>query len=207
MSIRGCRTASESKSIANRSLQLAEQSHLESIAPKISITDLNLSRLNNALQDIAVFSYQLHNAGTLTMNDVHSQINYDVTNLSGKSVDGSLNTGSGDTVQIGGTLVSGDHLDKTYLLIGIPDKKGHVVVTFKALTHGLQIPTVRISSQFTDFEGRRVLSCDEFTYQWITQRFERNGVCVAWDIPTQFRDVTHSGLKVVPMPAPGMRMP
>jgi hypothetical protein len=181
-----------SLSIALSNYRLSRMSHLENTAPKLMVSQIQLSHPRGKAGDIPVVSYQVLNRGALTLYDVHSQINWTyqhapVDPSKPAVVAGSNNEG----VETGPTVIPNDWLDKTFPLFG-----GALVgdtPSYAALHDGLAVLTVNVATQSNDTTGTRILTCDHFEYQWLIDRFERRGFCIPNDVVRQFREPSLPG--------------
>jgi hypothetical protein len=181
---------------------LATKSHDEMTAPKLSVSQLSLTHPRGKSSDLPVLAFQVQNHGALTLYDVHTFLNYTyrpapVDYTKPAMPVGSNNEGSG----AGSILIPGDWLDKSFPIFG-PFNPGQTKPTtsYSALKDGLATMTVDINTESNDTSSKRVITCDEFEYVWLTDKFERRGLCVPWDFTKSFRSPDPHGTVVTTLP-------
>jgi hypothetical protein len=179
--------------------QLNRNNRDDSTTPKLTISEVGLTHPRGKAHDIPVLSYQIKNYGALVTNDIHTYLQY-------RYAVGPIDMGkpippvgtNRESMGLGPKLVPGDHLDRMFALFT------HLIQTstqpseltfansqdppsYQKLRDGMAVLRVEISTQANDAAGHRIVLCDAFEYQWITDKFERDPPCLAADIIGSFR--------------------
>lgn len=199
-----------SAGISWQSFTVNKSNRADLITPRLAVTELSLIHPRGKLSDLAVVSYQIKNFGALTARDVHTQLNYTYAEapLDGKPIP-SVGTNNAGT-EVGATLVPSDHLDRTfalmtYLVRTAPPAESYQAAeqkpSYSKLHDGLAVLTLEIRMEGTNATGDRIVSCEGFAYQWISDKFERRGACIAYDLIDDFRHPQTGGrvLSIDPM--------
>lgn len=186
------------------------------ITPRLAVTELSLIHPRGKLSDLAVVSYQIKNFGALTARDVHTQLNYTYGEapLDGKPLP-SIGTNN-EGAEVGATLVPSDRLDRTFALMTFlvrttPTAEAYQPArdkpSYSKLHDGLALLSLEVRMEGTNANGGRIVSCESFIYQWISDKFERRGACIAYDLIDDFRHPQTGGRVVLIDPATNTLMP
>jgi len=184
--------------ISLQAFRVNQANRQDLITPKLSVTEVALTHPAGKMSDLPVVTYEIKNFGALTAKDIHSQLRYQYVeapvDLREEIPKTSVNS---EGVELGAKLVPTDHLDRTYALFQFVIRTGSNPDTFapaktppsyRKLRGGLAMLLVEVSKQASDSVGYRIVTCDSFNYQWLTDKFERRGACLAYDITDSFRN-------------------
>lgn len=195
--------------ISWQSYSVNKSNRADLITPRLAVTEMSLIHPRGELSDLAVVSYQIKNFGTLTARDVHTQLNYTYAEapLDPRLLPpvGTSNEG----MELGATLVPSDHLDRTFplttFLITAPHSNSYEPAktrpSYTKLHDGLAMLSLDVHMEGTNATGDRIVSCETFSYQWISDKFERRGACIAYDLIDYFRHPQGGGRVTIIDPA------
>ena len=182
-----------SASVSLKNYALAAKNHSETIAPKVSVTQLSLTHPpRGKAADLPVVAFQVQNRGALTLTDVHTHFTYQYRR--GPNIDLSKPafpiSSNNEGVEAGSILIPGDWLDKSEAIFNPfveTSRKVKINSSYRGLTDGLDVLEIEVNTESTDTSQQRIVTCDKFEYVWLTQKFERRGLCIPWDVTASFR--------------------